>query len=106
MSETARRLARVVVITRPTPLEQLIARYGTYAQAKSILASTGESIDWYEATHERLEHGLGRALQGIPQDRPYTRVERADLVVCGCAILDALLLEWPATRIRVAGGSW
>lgn len=28
--------------------------------------------------------------------------ERADLVVCGCAILDALLLEWPATRIRVA----
>lgn len=28
--------------------------------------------------------------------------ERADLVVCGCAILDALLIEWPATRIRVA----
>lgn len=79
MSETARRLARVVVITRPTPLEQLIARYGTYAQAKFILASTGERIDWFEATHERLEHGLGRALQGIPQDRPYTRVERADL---------------------------
>jgi hypothetical protein len=79
MSDTARRLARVVVITRPTPLEQLIARYGTYAQAKFILASTGEGIDWFEATHERLEHGLGRALAGIPQDRPYTRVERADL---------------------------
>lgn len=28
--------------------------------------------------------------------------ERADLVVCGCAILDALLLEWPSERIRVA----
>lgn len=28
--------------------------------------------------------------------------ERADLVVCGCAILDALLHEWPAGRIRVA----
>lgn len=28
--------------------------------------------------------------------------ERADLVVCGCAILEALLREWPATRIRVA----
>lgn len=27
--------------------------------------------------------------------------ERADLVVCGCAILEALLREWPATRIRV-----
>lgn len=79
MSHTPRRLARVVVITRPTPLEQLIARYGTHAQAKFILASTGEDIGWYEATHERLEHGLGRALQGIPQDRPYTRIDRADL---------------------------
>jgi NAD kinase len=79
MSAGARRLARVVVVTRPTPLEQLIARYGTYAQAKFCLASTGEQIDWYEATHERLESGLGRALQGIPQDRPYTRIDRADL---------------------------
>lgn len=79
MSDTAHRRARVVVITRPTPLEQLIARYGTYAQAKFVLASSGEGIDWYESTHERLEHGLGIALQGIPQDRPYTRVERADL---------------------------
>ncbi|MEL7490354.1 MAG: Ppx/GppA phosphatase family protein [Pseudomonadota bacterium] len=28
--------------------------------------------------------------------------ERADLVVCGCAILEALLREWPSSRIRVA----
>lgn len=28
--------------------------------------------------------------------------ERADLVVSGCAILEALQAEWPATRIRVA----
>lgn len=33
---------------------------------------------------------------------PCIGVERADLVVSGCAILEALLLEWPATRIRVA----
>ena len=79
MSEVARRLSRVVVITRPTPLEQLVQRYGTYAQAQFCLSSTGESMAWYEATHERLEAGLGRALQGIPQDRPYVRVERSDL---------------------------
>ncbi len=35
-------------------------------------------------------------------DEPCIGVERADLVVCGCAILDALLLEWPASRVRVA----
>ena len=28
--------------------------------------------------------------------------QRADLVVCGCAILEALLLEWPVEFIRVA----
>lgn len=28
--------------------------------------------------------------------------ERADLVVCGCAILEAIVREWPASRIRVA----
>ncbi len=33
---------------------------------------------------------------------PCIGTERADLVVCGCAILEALLLEWPVTRIRVA----
>ena len=79
MSAASRRLSRVVVVTRPTPLEQLVTRYGTYAQARFCLASTGESIDWYEATHARLDEGLGRALQGIPQERPYTRVDRADL---------------------------
>lgn len=39
------------------------------------------------------------------QDRanePCIGVERADLVVCGCAILDALAREWPTARIRVA----
>jgi exopolyphosphatase/guanosine-5'-triphosphate,3'-diphosphate pyrophosphatase len=27
--------------------------------------------------------------------------ERADLVICGCAILEALIREWPVSRIRV-----
>ncbi|MGE0408992.1 MAG: Ppx/GppA phosphatase family protein [Amphiplicatus sp.] len=32
---------------------------------------------------------------------PCIGIERADLVVCGCAILEALLREWPVGRIRV-----
>jgi len=32
---------------------------------------------------------------------PCIGLERADLVVCGCAILEALLREWPVSRIRV-----
>jgi exopolyphosphatase/guanosine-5'-triphosphate,3'-diphosphate pyrophosphatase len=33
---------------------------------------------------------------------PCIGLDRADLVVCGCAILDAVLAEWPTERIRVA----
>ncbi len=32
---------------------------------------------------------------------PCIGLDRADLVVCGCAILEALLREWPVARIRV-----
>ena len=35
-------------------------------------------------------------------NEPCIGEERADLVVCGCAILEALLEEWPVDRIRVA----
>ena len=35
-------------------------------------------------------------------NQPCIGHERADLVVSGCAILEALLLEWPSSRIRVA----
>ena len=35
-------------------------------------------------------------------NEPCIGVDRADLVVCGCAILEALMREWPVTRIRVA----
>lgn len=35
-------------------------------------------------------------------DEPCIGPDRADLVVCGCAILDALIRDWPVERIRVA----
>ena len=58
---------------------------------------------WLSAEEVR---GVTESLRVMSYDEraaePCIGVERADLVVCGCAILDALLLEWPATRIRVA----
>ncbi len=35
-------------------------------------------------------------------DHPCIGVERADLVVAGCAILEAICRRWPANRLRVA----
>ncbi len=79
MSSAAARITRVVVITRPTPLEMLIQRFGTYGQASFHLSSRGESIDWFEALHQRLDQGLRIALSGLPTDLSYVRVSRDDL---------------------------
>lgn len=70
---------RVVVVTRPTPLEQLIHRYGTYGQAQFYLASRGQDIRWQEENHERVQSGLALAIRGIPENLSYVRVSRDDL---------------------------
>lgn len=56
------------------------------------------SLDDARAVTERLR-GMSLKERG---DEPCIGPERADLVVCGCAILDALAQEWPVNRIRVA----
>ncbi len=64
-----------------------------------------EAVDglWLSADEVR---SVTEKLRGMSFDdrarEPCIGHERADLVVCGCAILDALLAEWPASRIRVA----
>lgn len=58
---------------------------------------------WLSAEEVR---GVTESLRLMSYDEraaePCIGAERADLVVVGCAILDALLLEWPTQRIRVA----
>ncbi len=58
---------------------------------------------WLSAQEVRGVSGRLRAMSYDERaNEPCIGTERADLVVCGCAILEALLLEWPVTRIRVA----
>jgi len=45
---------------------------------------------------------LSAMSQTARAQEPCIGPDRADLVVCGCAILDALSREWPVSRIRVA----
>ncbi|MEZ5917917.1 MAG: Ppx/GppA phosphatase family protein [Parvularculaceae bacterium] len=58
---------------------------------------------WLSATDVRT---VSEALRAQSLDEraaePCIGPERADLVVGGCAILEAILLEWPSERIRVA----
>ncbi len=68
-----------MVITRPSPLEQLIQRFGTFGQAKFHLETRGENMAWYEALHQRLDQGLQQALAALPAHLSYVHLSREHL---------------------------
>jgi len=39
----------ILVVTKRTPLEELIARFNSRDQAKFYIEHAGQSFDWYEA---------------------------------------------------------
>lgn len=70
---------RVVLITRKTLLESLLERQGTRGQAKFFLRARGQTIESFEASHERFEQNLGEVLSVIPSDQRRVHVDRDDL---------------------------
>lgn len=73
------RRPRIVLITRRTPLEQLLDRHGTHGQAEFYLRSRGQSIKDYETAHERLVAGFGQVVAALPADQRRVRVDRGSL---------------------------
>jgi len=70
---------RVVVITRKTEYELLIAQHATPGQAEFFLASRGRSITELAARHHRFEDALHRVMSVIPADWRRNRVRRDEL---------------------------
>ncbi|WP_053235036.1 NAD(+)/NADH kinase [Sandaracinus amylolyticus] len=70
---------RVVVVTRPTDFEELMARHGTREQARFFLEQRDQKIDEVEARHRALEQVLTRVSQQIPLRWRRARVPRAEL---------------------------
>ncbi len=70
---------RVVVVTRATDYESLLARHGTREAARFFLGTRGQSIDDVEARHRRREGALQLVLQGIPVAWRRSHVDRRDL---------------------------
>lgn len=77
MSATA--APRIVLVTRATELEALLARHGTREQARFFLETRGQTIAEVEARHRRFEAAWRRVQQAIPLKWRRTRVDRADL---------------------------
>jgi NAD kinase len=69
----------VVLVTRPTELEALLARHATQAQARFFLERRGQRLEELEDRHERFSAAMQAVSQSIPQKWRRARVGRADL---------------------------
>ncbi len=70
---------RVVVVTRPSELEELLAQHGTRDQARFFLAGRGLDLDLAEEQHHLLRTALQAVAEAIPLDWRRARVVRGDL---------------------------
>lgn len=57
---------RVVVVTRPTPYEELLARHATRSQAEFFLKQRGQTLAAVEAVHHELRGAVARVQAAIP----------------------------------------
>ncbi len=70
---------RVVVVSRATELQALIARQGTQGQARFFLAARGQGLAELEERERRQEAALLAVSQAIPAAWRRVQVSRADL---------------------------
>lgn len=70
---------RVVVVSRPSELESLVARHGTRAQASFFLERRGQSLRDVEERHLRIRATLEQVMRAIPLSWRRSHVTRADL---------------------------
>ena len=73
------KLPRVVLVTRKSPLELLLERFGTRGQAEFYLRSRGQDLGWADGVHHKLYSALGGVQQALPAHQRRTRIDRDDL---------------------------
>ncbi len=70
---------RVVVVTRATAYQQMVAQHGTPQQASFFLKTRGQQVDAVVGAHERFEHARQRVLATIPSSWRQAMIDRGDL---------------------------
>lgn len=85
---------RVVIVTKPSRLEELVLQYHTEGMVQFVLESRQQSFGLYQAEDVAYKAALAEVRRQIPSDLPVTAVSREDLpnflfrdndliVVCG-----------------------
>jgi NAD kinase len=70
---------RVVIVTKPTRLEELVRQHLTEGTAQFVLESSAQSIDAYREEHRSYHGALAEVRRQIPNDLPVASVSRSDL---------------------------
>lgn len=70
---------RIVLVTRETEYQALLAAHGTRGQAEFFLSSRDQNIQGIEARHEDLQSALQKIRACVPADWAIAEVERNDL---------------------------
>jgi NAD kinase len=70
---------RVVLVTRDTEYQALLAEHGTHQQAEFFLDQRGQAIEPLVERHRRRDDALGAVLAAIPVRWRRTRVPREEL---------------------------
>lgn len=70
---------RVVLVTRETELQALMALHATLGQARFFLEQRGQSIKAVIARHETQSRAITVARAAVPDDWTFAHVERASL---------------------------
>lgn len=67
---------KAVIVTKKTPLQELIERFNTKEQAKFYIEHMGLSFDWYELYHIKYEEALKTLKNSMPSEVRYQFIER------------------------------
>ena len=80
MSDTRKEpFERVIIVTRRTELEELVARFSTVPQARFYLEHSGHAFDPVQAAHDAYMRGLDTLRRTIPSEIKQHSIDR-DLV--------------------------
>jgi NAD kinase len=66
----------VIIVTRKTELDDLVARFNTKAQARFYLQQAGQPFDSIEAAHDKHQQVLKRVRQAIPKTLKSQLIDR------------------------------
>jgi NAD kinase len=70
---------RVVLVTRETEMQALMARHATLGQVRFFLEQRGQRVEDVVARHETQSRAIATARAAVPDDWTFAHVERAGL---------------------------